>query len=46
MLQQCGEVWKKLSANFQEHEKKIVVLFSKLTVRPKAKQGSFSSRFL
>lgn len=47
MLQQCGEVWEKLSANFQEHEKKkIVVLFSKLTVRPKAKQGSFSSRFL
>ena len=22
MLQQCGEVWEKLSANFQEHEKK------------------------
>lgn len=28
MLQQCGEVWKKLSANFQEQEKKKLLCFS------------------
>lgn len=29
MLQQCGEVWKKLSANFQEQEKKNCCAFLK-----------------